>query len=68
MIAPDHMYSSKVRHERTTFTSSTTTRQDMRPEITKGRGILADMRGVSEIGDRVSSSTVGVAEDRDTGL
>ena len=66
--APDHKHPSEIKHEWTTSASSNTAGQDKRPEITTQRGRAAEMGGISETGDRVSSRTVGNVEEIDTGL
>ena len=66
MAATSPTHPSEVRHERTTYASSTTAGQDMRLETTIGRGSAADMGEISETGGKVSRSTVRKTEERDT--
>ena len=65
--APDHTHPSEIKQEWTTSASSNTAGQYKRPEITTQRGRAAEMGGISETGGRVIISTVGAAEERDTG-
>ena len=62
------MHPSTGRYERTTSALSTTVGQDTRPEIKTGREIEAERGESSETGGSVIGSTVGLAEERDTGL